>query len=65
MDTKELEAMERLLFANIVGELAKGSINKLIESAPSEVREEMGRVWDKHCSVPVGTLFQRPNFEGK
>lgn len=65
MDTKELETTERVVFATLVAYLVKGELPSILKDAPREVCEEFGRVWDKHSSVPVGTLFQRPNFEGK
>lgn len=63
MSEKERIQKERVVFATLVMEHARGTIEQTLKGAPVGVCEELGRIWDSQCNVPVGVLFNRPNFE--
>ena len=40
-------------------------VDDFLKDCDQETREEYGRIWDNQKAVPVGILFNRPNWEGK
>lgn len=63
MNAKEKEMTERIMFAELVVSQVLGKMDETLKGAPVGVCEELGRIWDCHCNIPVGVLFQRPKFE--
>ena len=57
--------IDRCTFAMLVMVVASGKVNDFLKTCDQETRTEFGRIWDQEKSVPVGTLFNRPNWEGK
>ena len=58
--------MERCTFALLVMMVANGqSLEDFLKDKSEEDRAYYGKVWDNQKAVPVGILFNRPNFEGK
>lgn len=57
------EQKERVIFATLIWLLANGELSEVLKNAPVGDCEELGRIWDEQSHVPVGVLFQRPNFE--
>ena len=45
--------------------VASGNVNDFLKDCDQETREDYGRIWDNQKAVPVGILFNRPNWEGK
>ena len=58
------QILERCTFALLVMVVASNTLGSFLKGKDHEMREYYGRVWDTHKHVPVGTLFNRPNFEG-
>ena len=56
--------MERCTFAMLVMIVAGGSVEDFLKTCDQETRNEYGRIWDAQKAVPVGILFNRPNWEG-
>ncbi len=63
MDEKQKDQMERIMFATMVASYVKGNLEDLLKNAPVGYCEEMGRIWDAQCFIPVGVLLKRPSFE--
>jgi hypothetical protein len=57
--------MERCTFALLVMMVANQSLEDFLKDKSEEDRVYYGKVWDNQKAVPVGILFNRPNFEGK
>lgn len=57
--------MERCTFAMLVAIVASGNVADFLKTCDQETRNEYGRIWDAQKAVPVGILFDRPNWEGK
>ena len=56
--------MERCTFALLVMIVAGGNVEDFLKTCDQETRNEYGRIWDAQKAVPVGILFNRPNWEG-
>ena len=47
------------------GDGQRQSLEDFLKDKSEEDRAYYGKVWDNQKAVPVGILFNRPNFEGK
>ena len=57
--------MDRCTFAMLVVIVASGNVEDFLKTCNQEARNDFGRIWDEQKAVPVGILFNRPNWEGK
>ena len=64
-EKQEEQILERCTFAMLVMIVASGNVNDFLKDCDQETREEYGRIGDNQKAVPVGILFNRPNWEGK
>ena len=55
---------ERCVFAMLVMIVSSGSVEEFLQTCDQETRNEYGRIWDAWKAVPVGILYNRPNWEG-
>lgn len=54
---------ERLSFVTLFIHMASGELEELLQNAPVGICAEYARLWDKYSKLPIGKVFQRPNFE--
>ena len=62
---REQLVMDRCTFATLVLIVARGGIDDFLKGCDAEARKDYGRIWDEQKFVPVGFIFQRPDFECK
>ena len=63
MSKKEQEIQERCTFAMLVVAMIGGGLNEFVKDLDEASIKELARIWDKHCHVPVGVMFNRPEFD--
>ena len=63
MSKQEQEIQERCTFAMLVVAMIGGGLNEFVKDLDEESIKELARIWDKHCHVPVGVMFNRPEFD--
>ena len=57
------EAKKRIMFVSLIEALFTGRMDEILNSAPEGVCLTFGEIWDSFSNVPVGRIFNRPNFE--
>jgi hypothetical protein len=65
MSKQEELKIERFTFALLVTMVANQSLDDFLKDKSDEDRAYYGQVLDHQKAVPIGILFNRPNFEKK